>query len=76
MIKTVFHPVKAKLKLFFKWGIKFNEGKPYILTDNDGHEVEYAEEQEIIDGFEQKYHADWLTQEEASENSPLQAVKM
>lgn len=31
-------------------------------------EVKYAEKSEIIDGIVQKYHADWLIQEETPEN--------
>lgn len=69
VMKTGFHPMKVKLKLFFKWGIKFNEDKPYTIEDNGGREVEYAEKKEIIDGIVQKYHADWLTQEETSEKA-------
>ncbi len=61
--------MKVKLKLFFKWGIRFNEDKPYTIEDNGGRKVEYAEKQEIINGIVQKYHADWLLQEEISEKS-------
>ena len=69
VMKTGFHPMKVKLKLFFKWGIKFNEDEPYTVTDNGGREVEYAEKQEIIDGIVEKYHSDWLTQAESPENA-------
>ena len=69
VMKTGFHPMKVKLKLFFKWGIKFNEDEPYTVTDNGGREVEYAEKQEIIDGIVEKYHSDWLTQAELPENA-------
>ena len=61
--------MKVKLKLFFKWGIEFDKDKPYTVEDNGGREVEYAEKQEIIDGIVQKYHADWLIQEETPENA-------
>lgn len=69
VMKTGFHPMRVKLKLFFKWGIEFNEDKPYTVTDNGGRKVEYAEKQEIIDGIVQKYHSDWLVQEDSSENA-------
>lgn len=69
VMKTGFHPMKVKLKLFFKWGIEFDKDKPYTVEDNGGREVEYAEKQEIIDGIVQKYHADWLIQEETPENA-------
>lgn len=69
VMKTGEHPMKVKLKLFFKWGIRFNEDKPYTIEDNGGRKVEYAEKQEIINGIVQKYHADWLVQEETPENA-------
>lgn len=69
VMKTGVHPMCVKLKLFYKWGIKFNENKPYTVVDNGNREVEYAEKSEIIDGIVQKYHSDWLLQEETSEKS-------
>lgn len=68
VMKTGVHPMRVKLKLFYKWGIKFNEDKPYTVVDNGTREVKYAEKSEIIDGIVQKYHADWLIQEETPEN--------
>lgn len=64
VMKTGFHPMKVKLKLFFKWGIEFNKDKPYTVEDNGGREVVYAEKKEIIDGIVQKYHPEWLITEE------------
>lgn len=29
VIKTGVHPMRVKLKLFYKWGIQFIEDKPY-----------------------------------------------
>lgn len=69
VMKTGFRPMKVKLKLFFKWGIQFDEKNPYTVEDNGGREVEYAEKQEIIDGIVQKYHSDWLIQGEVPENA-------
>ncbi len=60
VMKTGFHPMKVKLKLFFKWGIEFNKDKPYTVEDNGGREVVYAEKKEIMDGIVQKYHSDWI----------------
>ena len=64
VMKTGFHPMKVKLKLFFKWGIEFNEDNPYTVKDNGGREVVYAEKKEIMDGIVQKYHPEWLIKEE------------
>lgn len=69
VMKTGVHPMRVKLKLFYKWGIKFNENKPYTVVDNGNREVEYAEKSEIINGIVQKYHSDWLLQEETSEKA-------
>ena len=69
VMKTGAHPMRVKLKLFYKWGIKFNENEPYTVADNGNREVEYANKGEIIDGIVQKYHSDWLLQEETSEKA-------
>ena len=69
VMKTGVHPMRVNLKLFYKWGIKFNEDEPYTVTDNGNREVKYAEKSEIIDGIVQKYHSDWLLQEETSEKA-------
>lgn len=60
VMKTGVHPMQVKLKLFFKWGIKFDEKNPYTVADNGGRVVEYAEKKEIQDGIIQKYHPDWI----------------
>lgn len=60
VMKTRFYPMKVKLKLFFKWGIEFDESKPYTVADNGNREVVYAEKKEIVDGIIQKYHPEWL----------------
>ena len=33
VMKTGFYPMKVKLKLFFKWGIRFDEEHPYSVPD-------------------------------------------
>lgn len=66
VMKTGVHPMKVKLKLFFKWGIEFNEDKPYTVKDNGGREVKYAEKKEIMDGIIKKYHSDWLEKAETT----------
>ena len=60
VMKTGVHPMRVKLKLFYKWGIKFNEDKPYTVVDKGNREVKYAEKSEITDGIVQKYHPEWL----------------
>lgn len=60
VMKTGVHPMRVKLKLFYKWGIRFNEDEQYTVADNGNREVKYAEKKEIIDGIVQKYYPDWL----------------
>ena len=67
VMKTGIHPMRVKLKLFYKWGIKFNEDEPYTVPDNGNREVKYAEKKEIIDGIVQKYHPDWLQKQDADD---------
>ena len=55
VMKTGVHPMRVKLKLFFKWGIQFDEKNPYTVPDNVGRTVEYAERKEIVDGIMKKY---------------------
>ena len=55
VMKTGVHPMRVKLKLFFKWGIQFDEKNPYTVPDNGGRTVEYAERKEIVDGIMKKY---------------------
>lgn len=69
VMKTGFHPMKVRLKLFFKWGIEFDEDNPYTVEDNGGREVVYAEKKEIMDGIVQKYHPEWLLKEEPTADS-------
>ena len=42
VMKTGFYPMKVKLKLFFKWGIHFDEDHPYTVADQGNREVKYA----------------------------------
>ena len=42
VMKTGVHPMRVKLKLFFKWGIEFDKDNPYTVEDNGGREVKYA----------------------------------
>lgn len=68
VMKTGVHPMKVKLKLFFKWGIKFNEDEPYTVADNGNRQVVYAEKKEIMDGIVTKYHSDWLQKQDTSDS--------
>ena len=55
VMKTGVHPTRVHLKLFFKWGIEFDEEHPYTVPENGNRKVEYANKDEIIDGIKEKY---------------------
>ena len=48
--------MRVRLKLFFKWGIKFDEAHPYAVPEHGNREVQYAEKREIQEGIMKKYH--------------------
>ncbi|WP_124101333.1 VirD4-like conjugal transfer protein, CD1115 family [Ruminococcus sp. Marseille-P6503] len=53
VMKTGTHPMISKLKLYFKWGIKFEE--EYKLPDKTARQVSYKERDELIRDVEVKY---------------------
>lgn len=56
VMKTGCHPMKTRLKLFFKWGIQFED--VYSISEKSERKVQYADsrevEQNIIEKFPQK----------------------
>jgi len=56
VMKTGVHPMKVRLKLFFKWGIEFDPKHPYEVNENGNRTVHYACKQELLDGIRKKYH--------------------
>ena len=59
VMKTGAHPMRVHLKLFFKWGIEFDEDNPYAVPDQGNREVKYADKKEIQDGILEKYPPEW-----------------
>ncbi len=57
-MKTAEHPIKVKLKLFFKWGISFEA--PYSVEEHSNREVHYAVKKELTDAIIAKYRPDLL----------------
>lgn len=53
VMKTGTHPMISKLKLFFKWGISFED--EYRLPDKTARQVSYKERDELIRDVEVKY---------------------
>ena len=60
VMKTGFYPMKVKLKLFFKWGIEFEE--KYEVAENGNREVHYANRSELFNNIIQKYYPHYLEQ--------------
>lgn len=60
VMKTGFYPMKVKLKLFFKWGIKFEE--KYEVMENGNREVHYANRSELFNNIIQTYCHHYLEQ--------------
>ena len=53
VMKTGTHPMISKLKLYFKWGIKF--GQPFLLEDKGARKAAYAERAELMRAVDIKY---------------------
>ena len=52
--KTGFNPMQVKLKLFFKWGIQFEE-TPYIVPLRDNQTIRYASKDALMSAVDEKY---------------------
>ena len=53
IMKTGTHPMISPLKLYFKWGIKFE--KPFLLDDKGARSVSYMERDALFKAIESKY---------------------
>jgi len=58
VMKTGFHPMKVKMKLFFKWGITFDDTNPYISVEHASRKVEYSCRDDIKRAIREKYPKD------------------
>ena len=54
VMKTGFYPMKVRLKLYFDWGIQFDE--QYAVPENGNRKVSYAEKNELLQAIVLKYH--------------------
>lgn len=68
VMKTGTHPMRVHLKLFFKWGITFDEDKPYTVPERGNRVVQYAERKELLNAIICKYRPD-LLKESAGEGT-------
>ena len=60
--KTGFNPMQVKLKLFFKWGIQFEE-TPYIVPLRDNQTIRYASKDALMLAVTEKYSPKKKTEE-------------
>ncbi|MDD4492760.1 MAG: type IV secretory system conjugative DNA transfer family protein [Eubacteriales bacterium] len=68
VMKTGFYPMIVKLKLFFKWGIKF--GEEYSVADKGNRKVAYAGKDTLQDEIFKKYHSE-VKEKPKAEDDPL-----
>ena len=68
VMKTGTHPMRVHLKLFFKWGIVFDEEKTYAVPERGNRVVQYAEKKELMNAIICKYRPD-LLKESAGEGT-------
>lgn len=74
VMKTGAHPMKVKLKLFFNWGITFDDENPYTVTENANRKVVYADQKALSDAVMRIYRPDLIVTEEASASSTVGAM--
>ena len=78
VMKTGTHPMRVHLKLFFKWGIAFDEDKPYAVPERGNRVVKYAEKKEVLNAIICKYRPDLLKEsvgEGAASNDKAEETK-
>jgi len=67
VMKTGFYPMKVRLKLYFDWGIQFDE--QYVVPENGNRKVAYAEKNELLRCIVMKYHPDSLREDDEETQS-------
>ena len=74
VMKTGAHPMKVKLKLFFNWGITFDDENPYTVMENANRKVVYADQKALSDAVMRIYRPDLIVTEESSADSTVGAI--
>lgn len=73
VMKTGFHPMQVKLKLFFKWGIVFPK-EIYAVADKGNRKVSYANKSNLEDTIVMLYStqsvSEKMTEEERATHRP------
>ena len=78
VMKTGFHPMQVKLKLFFKWGIMFPDDF-YTVADKGNRKVTYASKEQleirIVEEGSTKSVGEAMSKEEIEQHRPKEAEK-
>lgn len=65
VMKTGTHPMRAKLRLFLDWGIRF--GAAYTVEEKAHRKVVYADKQTLEENIVRKHTACMMVDEETGE---------
>ena len=79
VMKTGTHPMRVHLKLFFKWGIVFDEDKPYTVPERGNRMVQYAEKKKLLNAIICKYRPNLLKEsagEGVASNNTVEETKL
>ena len=74
VMKTGAHPMKVRLKLFFNWGITFDESNPYTVKENANREVKYADQKDLHDAVMREFRPDLIVDEKATAESTVGGI--
>lgn len=67
VMKTGFYPMKVRLRLFFEWGIQFEE--EYRVEEHGNRKVAYADKKTLMAGILSKYPPSCVENAELSESA-------
>ena len=87
VMKTGFHPMRTRMKLFYKWGIEFDEKNPYEVPEHGNRKVAYASKAKIQAAIASAFHKEEVPSpvyekpledggEEPSQQLPLEPVEV
>ena len=65
VMKTGFHPMKVRMKLFYEWGIEFDSDNPFVLSEHSARKVSYASKKDIESAIAEKYKKTTLPESKA-----------
>lgn len=66
--------MKVRLKLFFNWGITFDESNPYTVKENANREVKYADQKDLHDAVMREFRPDLIVDEKATAESTVGGI--